>query len=119
MIHILIADPDPAMNKALSLLLHREMLTVTVTEVQDVRSLIRALTLALPDILLLDWNLHGSPAPETCRLLRKAYPHLRVVLLSSNANHRSVAEAAGADFIYKGAEADELISCLHSLFIAN
>lgn len=117
MIHILIADADPAMNKALSLWLQRQILPVTITEVQNVQSLIRALALELPDILLLDWDLYGSPAPETCRLLRKAYPHLKVVLLSAKAGDHTAAEAAGADFVYKGTPPDELVTRLHSVFM--
>ena len=115
MIRIIIADPDPATRKALTLLLRRKMGTDGIVEVGDVETLIRTLADASPDLLLLDWKLYGSPAPDTCRLLQKAYPHLKIVLLSVDANDEAAAKEAGADFIYKGASPDELIATLTPL----
>ena len=115
MIRILIADPDSAARKALILLLERKLGTKCITEVKDVETLIRTLADAPPDVLLLDWRLYGSPAPETCRLLRKAFPQLEVVLLSVDAEDASAAKEAGANFIYKGEPPDELIATLAPL----
>ncbi len=117
MIRILIADPDPATRKALTLLLQRKLDSNIIGEVQDVEALIRVLADTPPDLLLLDWRLYGSPAPETCRLLQKAYPHLKIVLLSVDANDELAAKEAGADFIYKGASPDELISTLKNILV--
>src|SRR5215207_5287706 len=97
MIRILIADPDAAAREALILLLQRKLGTNCIIE------------------LLLDWRLYGSPAPETCRLLRKAYPQLEIVLLSVDANDATAAKEAGAGFIHKGASPDELITTLTPL----
>ena len=119
MIRILIADPDSATRKALILLLQRKLGTQSIFEVQDVETLIRTLADTPPDVLLLDWRLYGSPAPETCRLLRKAYPHLRIALLSVDANDATAAKEAGADFIHKGASPDELIATLTPLLRKN
>lgn len=115
MIRILIADPDAATRKALALLLKRKLGTSDIVEVHDVEALIRALADASPDLLLLDWNLYGSPAPETCRLLQKAYPCLNIVLLSVDAGDAQAAKEAGAVFIHKGAAPDELIAPLTPL----
>ena len=115
MIRIIIADPDSATRKALTLLLQHKMGTDGIVEVADVETLIRALADASPDLLLLDWRLYGSPAPDTCRLLQKAYPKLKIVLLSVDANDEAAAKEAGANFVYKGAPPDELISTLTPL----
>jgi len=115
MIRILIADPDLATRKALSLLLRRKLATTGIIEIGDVETLIRTLADTPPDLLLLDWRLYGSPATQTCRLLRKAYPHLKIVLLSVDANDATAAKEAGADFIHKGASPDELIATLTPL----
>jgi two-component system, NarL family, nitrate/nitrite response regulator NarL len=112
---ILIADPDSATRKALILLLQRKLGTNCIYEVKDVETLIRSLADTPPDLLLLDWRLYGSPATETCRLLRKAYPQLKIVLLSVDAGDATAAKEAGADFIHKGASPDELIATLTSL----
>jgi two-component system, NarL family, invasion response regulator UvrY len=115
MIRILIADPDYATRKALTLLLRRKLGTDVIIEVSDVETLIRTLSDTIPDLLLLDWRLYGSPAPETCRLLQRAYPCLRIVLLSVDADDAATAKQAGASFIHKGAAPDELIATLTPL----
>ena len=115
MIRILIADPDSATRKALALLLQHKLGSYSILEVQDVETLIRSLADSTPDVLLLDWRLYGSPAPETCRLLQRAYPQLKIVLLSVDANDEAAAKSAGADFIYKGAPPHELIAVLKPL----
>ena len=115
MIRILVADPDSATRKALALLLRRKLGTEKVVEVDSVEALIRALADTPPDLVLLDWRLYGSPAPETCRLLQRAYPCLKIVLLSVDANDAVAAKEAGAAFIYKGASPGELIATLTPL----
>ena len=115
MIRILIADPDPAARKALALLLRRKLGTEEIVDVDSVECLIRVLADKSPDLLLLDWRLYGSPAPETCRLLQRAYPQLKIILLSVNAQDATAAQEAGASFIYKGASPDELIATLTPL----
>lgn len=112
MIHLIIADPDHAARKALSLLLRRKLEVQKIVEAEDVKTLICALAEDTPDLLLLDWKLYGSPAPETCLLLQKAYPNLKIILLSVDVEDESAAKKAGADFIHKGASPDELIVML-------
>ena len=115
MIRILIADPDSAARKALTLLLRRKLGTQGIIEVDSVEALIRALADTPADLLLLDWRLYGSPAPETCRLLQRAYPQLKIILLSVNAGDAAAAQKAGAAFVHKGASPDELIATLTPL----
>jgi two-component system nitrate/nitrite response regulator NarL len=115
MIHILIADVDPAARKALSLLLRRKLCMDDVYEVGDVESLSRALANTPPELLLLDGKLYGSPPLETCRLLKKAFPPLKIVLLSLDAKDEEIARSAGVDFIHKGSAPDAIILKLTSL----
>jgi DNA-binding NarL/FixJ family response regulator len=115
MCRILIADPDPATRKALNLLLRCKLGSDDIVEIGDVETLIQTLVDAPPDLLILDWGLHGSPAPATCRLLRKAYPQLQVVLLSLDTGNALATVEAGGIFIHKGAAPDELIATLTPL----
>lgn len=112
---IIIADPDSATRKALTLLLKRKLGTEGIIEVDSVEALIRTLADPPPDLLLLDWRLYGSPAPETCRLLQRAYPNLSIILLSVDADDASAAKGAGAAFVHKGASPDDLIATLTPL----
>jgi len=115
MIHVLIADADPAARKALSLLLRRKLCMEDIYEVADVESLIRVLANTMPALLLLDGKLYGSTPLETCRLLQKAFPQLKIVLLSLDADDEKIARSAGLDFIHKGAAPDTTILRLTSL----
>ena len=118
MIQVLIAESDSAVSKALCLLLQRELPPMIITEVSNVESLIQALTRTSPDVLLLDWNLYGSPALETYRLLKKAYPHLKVILLSADASHESAAQAIGVNFVNTYVPPEELVAALYRLIIS-
>ena len=115
MTHILLADPNPSGRKALRLLLSRKLGLDTICEVGNAEELIRALADDPPDILLLDWQLYGAPAPETCRLLLRAYPALKIVLLSVDAEDARTAQEAGASFIHKGAPPTDLLATLEPL----
>jgi two-component system, NarL family, nitrate/nitrite response regulator NarL len=115
MFRILIADSNSATRRALILLLTCKLGTDDIVGIEDVETLIRTLADVPPDLLLLDWQLDGSPAAETCRLLRKAYPDLKIVLLSVDAGNAVAAKEAGASFIHKGASPDELIATLTPL----
>ena len=115
MLGIIIADPDSTTRKALTLLLQRKFDMGGIVQVGDVEMLIRALAKSSPDLLLLDWRLYGSPAPATCHLLQKAYPHLKIVLLSVDADDEVEAKEAGVDFVHKGASPDKLVATLELL----
>lgn len=117
MTRILIADPDINSRKALSLLLAKKFGIAGIAEAGDTETLIRCLSENNLDILLLDWKLYGAPAPETCRLILKAYPNLRIVLLSVDARDHQHALNAGAAFIHKGASPDQVLAVLESLGI--
>src|SRR5512141_1506216 len=115
MIRILIADPDPTTRKALANLLKRKLGITDIGEAGDIEALIQALEAQPPQLLLLDWKLQGSPAPETSRLLQKAYTDLKVILLSVDADDADAAKCAGAQFVHKGASPDDLINTLTPL----
>ena len=115
MIDVLIADPDPAVRKALALLLSHRLGVVTIREAGDTEALICALEEFPPALLLLDWRMYGAPAPQTSRLLQKAYPGLKVVLLSVDKDDAQVAHETEAAFIHKGASPADIIAVLGPL----
>ena len=115
MLRIIIADPDSTTRKALTLLIQRKFGMSGIVQVGDLETLIRALAKSSPDLLLLDWRLYGSPAPDTCRLLQRAYPRLKIVLLSVDADDEAEAKEAGVDFVHKGASPDRLLATLELL----
>jgi DNA-binding NarL/FixJ family response regulator len=112
---ILIADPDPAFRKALILLITRKLDIRFVDEAADIGSLIQKLAESRPDLLLLNWSIHGVPGPETCILIRNTYPDLKVILLSLHSEDADAAAAAGAGFICKGLSPEETLTVLKSV----
>ena len=112
--HIIIADPDPTFRKALALLITRRLDIRLIDEAADTGTLIQKLSDTRPDLLLLDWSIHGVPGPETCILLRNTYPDLKVILLSINPEDTETARCAGAGFICKSASPEETLGVLRS-----
>jgi len=119
MIHTLIADADPAARRALSLLLRRKLCINDIYEAADVGALIDALANSPPGLLILDRKLSGSTPLETFRLLQKALPDLKIVLLGLDADDEEIAKRAGVGFINKGAAPETTISTLISLLYKN
>jgi len=111
---IIIADPDPAFRKALALLISRKLDIRLIDEAADTGTLIQKLADTQPDLLLLNWSIHGVPGPETCILLRNTYPNLKVILLSLNPEDAETARCAGAGFICKSASPEETLEVLRS-----
>ncbi len=117
MTRILIADPDSAFRKALALLIARRLDVRQIDEAADTGTLIQKLADNRPDLLLLNWSIHGAPGPEICVLLRNTYPDLKVVLLSLNPEDAAAARAAGAEFICKSAFPEETLAVLGSILV--
>jgi DNA-binding NarL/FixJ family response regulator len=115
MTRILIADPDPAFRKALALLISRRLDIRLIDEVSDTGSLIHKLADCLPDVLLLNWTIHGVPGPQTCVLLKNTYPVLKVILLSLNPGDAAAAHTAGAEFICKSSPPEDTLKVLRSV----
>jgi DNA-binding NarL/FixJ family response regulator len=109
---ILIADPDPAFRKALALLITRKLDIQLIDEAADTGTLIQKLAETKPDLLLLNWSIHGVPGPETCTLIRNTYPDIKVVLLSLNPEDAVEAGSVGAGFICKSTSPDNVLSVL-------
>ncbi len=109
---ILVADPNSASRKAIILLLTKKLGLTGIHEAWDSETLIKSLEESPYDILLLDWQMYGAPAPETCRLLLRAYPGMKIILLSVNAEDCRAAEAAGAAFIHKGSNPADALTVL-------
>jgi two-component system, NarL family, invasion response regulator UvrY len=112
---LLIADPDQAFRKALALLIARRLDIQSIAEAADIGALIQKMADDCPDVVLLNWSIHGVPGPETCVLLRKTYINLEVILLSLNPEDAAAAHAAGAAFICKSASPEETLTVLKSI----
>jgi acetoin utilization protein AcuB len=113
---ILLADDQPQVCSALRLLFENEPTLQLVGEAVSTQALLQQAHRLQPDLLLLDWELPGSPVAELLPTLRQRYPHLSILALSGRPEAYQAALAAGVDgFISKGYPAEHLLATLHNI----
>lgn len=115
MIKILIADSDPVFRKALALLIIRRLNLIHIDEAADTGTLLQKLADNRPNLLILNWSIHGVSGPSVCVLARNTYPDLSVILMSPNPEDEAEALSAGATFMCKGASPEETLNTLTSI----
>ena len=117
-IKILLADDQALLRSALRLWLEEQSYIQVVAEATDANSLLAQIKAAVPDILLLDWELPGlgltNSANQLLRTLRDSFPQLRIVAFSSHPEARQSALGAGVDaFVSKTAPPDYLLEAFN------
>jgi DNA-binding response OmpR family regulator len=106
---ILVADDDPAILDATSMILEDEGYNVLTSSngntVMDSKK-------NLPDLLLLDIWMSGKDGREICRQIKSTEQtkHIPVIMISANRDTEKIAKEVGAeDFITKPFDIDELL----------
>lgn len=115
---ILLADDQALLRSALRLWLEQQPFIKVVEEVSELSSLLPSLHIALPDILLLDWELPGlglhSNSLDLMRSLRAWFPRMQIIALSSHPESQKRALEAGVDaFVSKTAPPDSLLNAFY------
>ncbi|MEZ4705917.1 MAG: response regulator transcription factor [Caldilineaceae bacterium] len=115
---ILLADDQALLRSALRLWLEQQPHIQVVEEAAEASSLMAKIEAALPDILLLDWELPGlgitNGTRQLLHALRNGFPQLRVVAFSSHPEARMSALNAGVDaFVSKTAPPDLLLDAFN------
>ena len=96
---VLIVDDDPLIRKSLSLMLAREAdITVTGTAANGAE----ALTMCeenQPDVILMDIRMPGVDGISATGSIKKAYPHVRIMMLTTFDDKQNIQQAlmAGAE----------------------
>jgi DNA-binding NarL/FixJ family response regulator len=80
---ILIADDNPAIRSALALLLETRLHVHIVDEADSMETLLAGVRRLSPDIVILDWELPGSPRENRVAALKALHPPLKVVVTST------------------------------------
>ena len=92
---ILLADANPTLRSALTLLLETRLDAQVVGQVNRMESLMCEAAATWPDIIVMDWELPGQPAQNRLAALRQQTPHSRIIVTS--ARPESAHQASGAD----------------------
>jgi DNA-binding NarL/FixJ family response regulator len=111
-----VADSDPAVRRALRLLLEHELTIEAVREAATAEGLLRHVRHRCPRIVVVDWNLATTEPNGLVPDLRRMCPDLRILALGVRSEVREAALALGADsFVAKGDGPDQVIGALRAL----
>jgi DNA-binding NarL/FixJ family response regulator len=113
MIHLAIADDEALFRKGMIALLQDEQDITVVLEASNGEDLLRKLRLAepFPQVLLLDLNMPELNGIEASRIIREAYPDLKIVVLSthfSSAFVLNMIEIGAAAYLPKNTDPEEV-----------
>ncbi len=113
---LFIAEARKELRLALQMLLNQEAgLHVTGIAVET-KGLVAQIAASEPDVLLLDWQLPGSPMKELVGDIRALELPLKIVVLSVQPEEEGAAMAAGADaFVSKADPPDQLMAVLNNM----
>ena len=108
---ILVAEDDQLTRRLVAALL-RKVANATVTEADNGDEAFAALAEDAYDLLMIDWDMPGTPGIDIVRSLRQSKPQLPVIMVSAVAQRDRVLEAMQAgvsDYIIKPFEPDYLL----------
>lgn len=112
----MLVNYEDRVRSALRLVLTQEPDLNVVGEAANALNMLSCMRFALPDVLLLDWELPGLGNPELLHAIRFLYPNLRVIVLSPRPEAEGEAMSAGAAaFVSKCDPPEALISTLRGL----
>ncbi|MFH1524324.1 MAG: response regulator transcription factor [Chloroflexota bacterium] len=116
MIRILLADDNPALRSALTLLLETRLHVHIVGESYNMESLLVSVAHTHPDIVILDWELPGVPKANRVAILREVYPSLKIVITSSQPEVAQQALVVHADaYISKSEPPEQMVQVLRTI----
>lgn len=109
----LIADSQSKVRRALRVLLEQTTQVQIVGEAADAPGLLARIVTAEADLVLLDGDLPGLTMVELLSVLRRAFPRVRIIALSTRPERGPAALAAGADaFVSKADPAEHLLAAI-------
>ena len=110
---ILIADNQPKVRFALRVALEQRPGNKTISEAIDAADLVAQTVVICPDLALIDWELTGMPPADLLAQLYKTCDKVHTIILSSHAETRDLAIAAGAnEFVCKCDAPQELLTVI-------
>ncbi|MBN2002815.1 MAG: response regulator transcription factor [Anaerolineae bacterium] len=112
-LRVLIADDQRVTRQGLVALLSLLPDVEIVGEARDGQEVIQKVRQHRPDVVVLDVQMPTMDGLTATRNLKRAWPEIRVVVLTMYAGYRQLVEQAGADaFLLKGATVAELSAAI-------
>jgi DNA-binding NarL/FixJ family response regulator len=117
-LRIFIVDDHAVVREGLKRLIEHQSSLEFVGEAADGREASELIVDARPDVAIVDVSMPGLDGGQTTRLLKKLYPHLKVIALSVHEDRaylRELFEAGASGYVVKRAAADELIHAIRTV----
>jgi two-component system, NarL family, response regulator len=121
-ITVLLVEDDPLFRMGLALVIRNHPELELLGKVEDGESALEMLRHQLPQIVLLDIGLPGLGGEETLVRIKREYPQVRVLVLTSREEARMVQKMlqAGADgYCLKGITPDHLLTVIKEVSAGN
>jgi len=116
-ITVFLADDHPLLRTGLRLSLDPESDIEVIGEADDGFSAVEMIKAQQPDVSLIDVDMPGLSGIGVIRLLRKSYPRMKLIVLSTYRDDQYIqaAMAAGSDgYVLKCVAIDELVNIIKS-----
>jgi DNA-binding NarL/FixJ family response regulator len=117
-VNIFLADDHPLFRMGLRIALDQEDEMKVIGEASDGFSAVEKIRSNPPDLSLIDVDMPGISGIRAIRILRKALPEMKILVLSTYDDEKYVHEAmlAGADgYLLKCVEVPELVAVIRSV----
>ncbi len=119
MITVNIVDDHKLLVEGLSKLINDSDIAIVTAVAQDALSARKMLANKLPDVLMLDINLPDINGVDFCGEIKKNYPQLKVLALTSYGDYsvvRSMLENGASGYILKNAMSEEMIAGIEAVY---
>ena len=117
-VRLLLVDDHPLVRMGLATLLATVPRFVVVGEAATVAQTIARTAELQPDVVILDVRLPDGSGVEACREIRAAFPHIRVIMLTSHSDTDAVIAsilAGAAGYLLKQSEPQRLIDAVETV----
>lgn len=118
-LRVLIVDDDPLVRVALSHFVSKDADITVVAEASDGHQALEAVGLHQPDIVMMDIQMPGMDGIETTRKITEAWPHIRVLAVTTLNTRDTVLpmlSAGATGYMLKDSSADEIVAALRQAY---
>lgn len=118
-IKVLIVDDHKLFIKGMSLLLSRDSQIKVIGDALDGDEALKKIKELQPDVVLLDLNMPGLSGDVVCKLSKKEFPEVKIIIISMHDDDRFIAELiqAGANgYLLKNSEPEEVRKAVKDVY---
>lgn len=115
---IVIIEDHLLFAQGLQMLLEKGKNYTVVDIVNDLENVINSISLAKPDIVLLDVNLNGKNSKETCEKITVQFPNIKIIVISMHHEYniiKDMKKAGAKGYVLKNDSQDQIFEALEKV----